>query len=104
VRIEEGSNPKITVAEITSLEEAQPSLPRAIRIRIPLDTATEATIDGLHELFCSRKGSALVMFDVERSGEFMVVMEVEDYNVQPDRAFINRVEELCGRGSVRRVG
>jgi DNA polymerase-3 subunit alpha len=103
VRIEEGSNPKITVAEITSLEEAQPSLPRAIRIRIPLETATETTIDELHQLFCSSKGSAQVMLDVEKRGEFMVVMEVEDYNVQPDRAFMNRVEELCGRGSVRRV-
>jgi hypothetical protein len=31
----------------------------------------------------------------------MVVMEAEGYNVQPDRNFITRVEELCGRGSVR---
>ena len=40
-------------------------------------------------------------FDVERPGDFMVVMEAEGYNVQPDRAFITRVEQLCGRGSVR---
>jgi len=31
----------------------------------------------------------------------MVVMEAGDYNVQPDRNFIARVEELCGRGAVR---
>ena len=31
----------------------------------------------------------------------MVVMEAEGYNVQPDRNFIARVEELCGRGAVR---
>jgi DNA polymerase-3 subunit alpha len=103
VRIEEGSNPKITVSEITALEDAQPRLPRAIRIRIPLDTATDATIDALHQLFVECKGKAQVLFDVERAGEFMAVMEAEGYNVQPDRAFINRVEELCGRGSVRRV-
>jgi hypothetical protein len=42
-----------------------------------------------------------VLFDVERAGEFMVVMEAEGYNVHPDRNFIARVEELCGRGSVR---
>jgi hypothetical protein len=30
-------------------------------------------------------------------------MEAEGYNVLPDRTFINRVEELCGRGSVRVV-
>jgi DNA polymerase III subunit alpha len=44
-----------------------------------------------------------VLFDVERTGDFMVIMEPEGYNVQPDRAFIARVEELCGRGSVRIV-
>ena len=31
----------------------------------------------------------------------MVVMEAEGYNVLPDRNFIARVEQLCGRGSVR---
>jgi hypothetical protein len=31
----------------------------------------------------------------------MVVMEAEGYNVLPDRTFIARVEQLCGRGSVR---
>jgi hypothetical protein len=30
-------------------------------------------------------------------------MDAEGYNVLPDRAFISRVEELCGRGSVRVV-
>ncbi len=48
-----------------------------------------------------RKGEARVLFDLERKGDFTVVMEAEGYNVLPDRAFINRVEELCGRGSVR---
>ncbi len=31
----------------------------------------------------------------------MVVMEPGGYNVLPDRVFINRVEELLGRGTVR---
>jgi hypothetical protein len=42
-----------------------------------------------------------VLFDLERTDDFMVVMEAEGYNVHPDRAFIARVEQLCGRGSVR---
>jgi DNA polymerase-3 subunit alpha len=101
VRIEEGANPKITAAEIVPLEDAKVPLPRAIRIRVPLETAAEATIDDLHALFQERKGEARVLFDVERSGDFMVVMEAQGYNVLPDRAFIARVEQLCGRGSVR---
>ena len=65
--------------------------------------ATEASVDALHAVFSEAKGAAQVLFDVERKGEFMVVMEAAGYNVQPDRAFIRRVEEICGRGSVRRV-
>ncbi len=101
VRIEEGANPKITAAEIMPLEEARIPLPRAIRIRVPLETAAESTVDDLHTLFQERKGEARVLFDVERAGDFMVVMEAEGYNVLPDRNFIARVEQLCGRGSVR---
>ena len=101
VRIEEGANPKITAAEIMPLEDAKVPLPRAIRVRIPLESSGEATIDNLHNLFLERKGEAKVLFDVERQGDFMVVMEAEGYNVLPDRNFIARVEQLCGRGSVR---
>jgi DNA polymerase-3 subunit alpha len=101
VRIEEGTNAKITAAEIMPLEDAKVPLPRAIRIRVPLETAAEVTVDDLHALFKERKGEARVLFDVERVGDFMVVMEAQGYNVMPDRNFIARVEQLCGRGSVR---
>ena len=101
VRVEEGSNPKITAAEIIPLDEAKVPLPKALRIRILLESATEDTVSALHTLFHERRGEAKVLFDVEKQGDFMVVMEAEGYNVLPDRSFIGRVEELCGRGSVR---
>jgi len=101
VRIEEGANPKLTVNEIVPLEEARVPLPRSLRVRIPLESATETTIDALYSLCSERKGEAKVLFDLERKGDFMVVMEAEGYNVLPDRRFMARVEELCGRGAVR---
>jgi DNA polymerase-3 subunit alpha len=101
LRIEEGANPKLTVNDIIPLEDAKVPLPRFIRIRVPLDSSSETTVDHLHSLFSERKGDAKVLFDVERLGDFMVVMEAGGYNVQPDRNFIARVEELCGRGAVR---
>ncbi len=101
VRIEEGANPKLTVNDISPLEEARVPLPNSLRIRVPLETANESTVDALHSLCAQQKGAAKVLFDVERQGDFMVVMEAEGYNVLPDRAFIARVEELCGRGAVR---
>jgi hypothetical protein len=33
----------------------------------------------------------------------MVVMDAEGYNVMPDYAFISRVEELCGKDTVKAV-
>ena len=101
VRIEEGANPKFTANEIIPLDEARVPLPKALRIRIPLASANDATVDDLHTLCRERKGEAKVLFDVEREGDFMAVMEAEGYNVMPDRSFLGRVEELCGRGSVR---
>lgn len=101
VKVEEGSNTKILVGDITPLEQAQPKLPRNLRIKIPLDSASESTVSDLHSLCQERRGEAKILFDLERAGDFTVVMEAEGYNVLPDRAFISRVEELCGRGSVR---
>jgi DNA polymerase-3 subunit alpha len=101
VRIEEGANPKLTVNDILSLEDVKVPLPRSLRIRIPLEKASASTVDELYLLFSQRKGEARVLFDVERESDFMVVMEAEGYNVLPDRMFVSRVEELCGRGSVR---
>jgi DNA polymerase-3 subunit alpha len=101
VRAEEGSNAKLMISDITPLEQAEPKLARSLRIKVPLETASTGTVDALHSLCAERKGEAKVLFDLERKGDFTVVMEVEGYNVLPDRSFINRVEELCGRGSVR---
>ena len=103
VRVEEGANPKIMISDITPLEQAQPKLPRGLRIKIPLESVAPDAIDELHSLCRERRGEAKVLFDLERKGDFTVVMEAEGYNVLPDRAFISRVEELCGRGSVRIV-
>jgi DNA polymerase-3 subunit alpha len=101
IRVEEGASPKVIISQLTPLEEAQPKLPRSIRIRVPLETATAATVDALHAICHEKKGEAKVLFDVERGGDFMVVMEADGYNICPDRNFISRVEELCGRGAVR---
>ncbi|HZR55934.1 MAG TPA: DNA polymerase III subunit alpha [Terriglobales bacterium] len=101
VRVEEGANPKLMVNDILLLDDVKVPLPRALRIRILLESANGSTVDELHALFSECKGEAKVLFDVERKDDFMVVMEAEGYNVLPDRNFIARVENLCGRGAVR---
>src|SRR5215468_10688612 len=103
VRVEEGASPKLAISTISSLDEVKPKLPRSVRIRLPLDIAQLETVDALHNLFRDRRGEAKVLFNLERPGDFMVVMEADGYNVQADRLFIARAEELCGRGSVQVV-
>jgi DNA polymerase-3 subunit alpha len=103
VRIEEGANPKFAINEIMPLDDAKVKLPKALRVKIPLETATEQTIDDLHALFTASKGDARVLFDLDKDRDFTVVMEAEGYNVLPDRSFINRVEAICGRGAVKVV-
>lgn len=103
VRVEEGANPKLAISSITSLDEAKAKLPRSVRIRLPLESAMPETVDALHTLFRERRGEAKVLFSLERPGDFSVVMEADGYNVQADRVFIARAEELCGRGSVQVV-
>ncbi len=103
IRIEEDNPPKIMVSDIVPLETAVPKLPSKIRLRVPLENATEGMIDALHLIFGECKGNAKVLFDLEQAGDFLVVMEAESYNVQADRTFVARVEELCGRGAVRAI-
>ena len=90
-----------TLRRVSGLPTWSRALPRSLRIKIPLETVSETTVSGLHALCQERRGEAKGLFDLERKGDFTVVMEAEGYNVLPDRSFITRVEELCGRGSVR---
>src|ERR1700687_1124561 len=64
VRIEEGANPKVTANEIIPMDEARVPLPKALRIRIPLGSANDSTVDELYALFNERKGEAKGLFGV----------------------------------------
>ncbi|HMK31117.1 MAG TPA: DNA polymerase III subunit alpha [Terriglobales bacterium] len=103
VKVEEGANPKLMVSDLIPLEEAQPALPRKLRLKIALETATEGTIDRLHAIVSQHKGEAKVLFDLEREHDFMVVMDAEGYNVSPDHAFLSCVEQILGKGCIRVV-
>ncbi|MGZ4816301.1 MAG: DNA polymerase III subunit alpha [Terriglobales bacterium] len=103
VRVEEGSNPKLMINDIQTLDEAQPRLPRSLKLRLAVDRMSERTVDELHTILKEHKGGARLLFELERQGDFMVVMDGEGYNVLPDYAFISRVEQLCGKGTVKVV-
>jgi DNA polymerase III subunit alpha len=98
---EEDSAPKISVSQIQALEEVKVKLPTGVRIRINLDRVTEETFAGLKSAADAAPGPGKVMLQLEKKGEYAVILEPEQMSVAADRGWVERVEELTGRGSVQ---
>jgi DNA polymerase-3 subunit alpha len=49
----------------------------------------------------SAPGKGKLLLDLEEPGEFCAVLEPQGVTVAADRLFIDRVEEIVGRGGVR---
>ena len=101
---EEDAAPKIAISSISALEEVKVKLPSGIRIRINLDRATEEIFTALRSAADAAPGPGKVMLHLEKKGEFAVILEPESISVAADRAWIERVEELIGKGTVQPVG
>jgi DNA polymerase-3 subunit alpha len=76
-------------------------LPQSLRIKVPLSHSDAALLEKLHAIFASAPGKGKLLLDLEEPGEFCAVLEPHNVAVNADRLFIDRVEELVGRGGVR---
>ncbi len=92
---------KLYVSSIEALEDVKVRLPNNVRIRIPLDRVSEATLVELRDLVVGAPGPARLMLNVEQRGEYCVVMEPEGMSIAADRAFIDKAELLLGRGMIQ---
>jgi len=101
---DEDAAPKIAVSSIQSLDEVQVKLPLGVRIRINLDHATEEMFAGLKSAAEAAPGPGKVMLHLEKKGEYAVILEPEGMSVTADRGWVERVEELVGKGTVQAVG
>ncbi len=101
---EEDAAPKIAVSQVQALEEVQVKLPAGVRIRINLDRATEEMLAELKSAADAAPGPGKVMLQLEKKGEYAVVLEPEGMSVAADRGWVERVEELAGKGTVQAVG
>jgi DNA polymerase-3 subunit alpha len=101
LRGEEDSAPKLAISGIQALEDIKLKLPDALRIRVPLHSPDAALLEKLLQVFQASPGGAKLLLDFEEPGEFCAVLEPQKVMVAADRLFIDRVEELMGRGSVR---
>jgi DNA polymerase-3 subunit alpha len=101
---DEDAAPKIAVSSIQALEEVQVKLPAGVRIKINLEQATEELFAGLKSAADAAPGPGKVMLQLEKRGEYAVILEPEGMSVAADRTWVDRVEELVGKGTVQAVG
>jgi DNA polymerase-3 subunit alpha len=98
---DEDAAPKIAVSSIIALEDAQARLPGSVRIRINLDRTTEEMLAELKSAAEAAPGPGKVMLHLEKKGEYAVILEPEGMSVAADRGWVDRVEELVGKGAVQ---
>ncbi len=101
LRGEEDSAPKLAISSITALEDVKLKLPSSMRIRIALDRVGEPALTQLHAMMLATPGKGKILLDFEQRDDYLVVLEPEGLGVAADKAFIERVEELVGAGTVR---
>ena len=100
---EEDAAPKISISNIQALEDVQIKLPSGIRIRINLERASEEMFAALKSAADAAPGPGKVMIQLEMKGEYAVILEPEMMSVAADKSWVERVEELVGKGTVQPV-
>jgi DNA polymerase-3 subunit alpha len=100
---DEDAAPKLSISAIQPLEQVQVKLPGAIRIRVNLDRATEEMMAALKSAADASPGPGKVMLHLQKKGEYEVILEPEQMSVAADRGWVERVEELVGKGTVQVV-
>ena len=101
LRGEEDSAPKLAVSNIQALEERHD---QAAGVDADTGTAGQSRRRAAGKAaghFCGCAGAGQTAARLEEPGEFCAVLEPRNVSVAADRLFIDRVEELVGRGAVQ---
>ena len=61
-------------------------------------------MDGLKSAADAAPGPGKLLVQLEKKGEYAVILEPEGLSVAADRGWVERVEELVGKGTVQAVG
>jgi DNA polymerase-3 subunit alpha len=100
LRGEDDAAPKLAVSSITALEDVKIKLPESVRITIPMGNPDTQLLDKLSEMLRAAPGPGKVMLVLEEPGDYLVQLEPKNLSITADRALIDRVETLAGRGAV----
>jgi DNA polymerase-3 subunit alpha len=101
---EEESAPKLAINSLQPLDDVQIKLPTGIRLRLNMDLVSEEGFAQLKARIEAAPGPGKVMMHLEKKGSWAVVLEPKAASVAADKAWIESIEELFGRGSVQVLG
>ena len=101
---DEDSAPKLEISSLQPLEEVQIKLPTAIRLRLNLDLASAELYSSLKARIDAAPGPGKIMVHLQKKGEYEVILEPGKASVAADRAWVESIEELLGRGAVQVLG
>ncbi len=101
---DEDSAPKLAINSLQPLDDVQIKLPTGIRLRLNMDLVSEAGFAELKARIEAAPGPGKVMMHLEKKGSWAVVLEPKAASVAADKAWIESIEELFGRGSVQVLG
>jgi DNA polymerase-3 subunit alpha len=96
------SNIKILATDIYPIDRVKEILSRTVTIRIDSTLAPEDIAEKLQPIIDEKRGSAEIIFELEFPGRFTVLVRPNPYvKILPDSEFVDSVERICGRDTVR---
>jgi DNA polymerase-3 subunit alpha len=96
------ANIKILAADIYPMDRIKEILSRTVTIRINSSLAPRDIAERLQPIIDEKRGSAEIIFELEFPGRFTALVRPNPYvKISPDREFVESVERICGRDTVR---
>jgi DNA polymerase-3 subunit alpha len=96
------SNIKVLATDVYPIERIKEILSRTVTIRINTAIAPEDIAERLQPIIDEKRGTAEVVFELEFPGRFTALVRPNPYvKISPDREFVESVERICGRDTVR---
>jgi DNA polymerase III subunit alpha len=100
---EDNAPPKLSIQDITSLDNARVNFPSVISIKCYVGVQNAQTglepsqkAEALQQLFARKSGGPTeVRLRIERPKDFAVVMDLP-VRVRPDREFTAEIQRICG--------
>ena len=102
IRAEDDAPRKVSVEQVTALENARRPTAEQVSITVTLNGGQEevSSVAGrLLELFQKHPGETDVRFRLKRPCDYLLIYDV-DSRIHPGREFRESVEEICGKGAL----